>query len=339
MTVARGFRTATLEEFPVIDVGPCLAGAPDALEETAGEIRRAMESLGFMMFRNTGVSQPVVDAAFAASRRFHALPDTERMKVAVDRNQRGYIPMGGTLNEYTPVGSSAGLRKDASEVMVVWRERTPHDPKVLAGVPLCGLNRWPAETVVPGYRNAILTFLDAATTLGFRMLPAFARALDMPADAFDGFFRDPTVVLRLVRYPAVGEIRRDQFGSNPHTDSSFVTYLPQADIEGLQIQTPSGEWVDQPIVPGAFVVNSGNMLKRFSNDRFKATPHRVTTAVDRDRHSIACFFSPDLDDVVAPVAACVGPDNPPRYEPVAFGAWFATFLAGSYSHLRDRPAA
>ncbi|MGE0254408.1 MAG: isopenicillin N synthase family dioxygenase [Alphaproteobacteria bacterium] len=339
MSLARGFRTATVEEFPVIDVGPYLAGAPGALEATAGEIARAMESLGFMMFRNTGVPQPVVEAAFDASRRFHALPDAERMKVAVDRNQRGYIAMGGTLNEYTPVGSSSGLRKDASEVMVVWRERAPDDPKVRAGAPLCAVNRWPAESVVPGYRAAILAFLDVTMALGYRMLPAFACALGMPADHFDGFFRDPTLVMRLVRYPAVGEIRTDQFGSNPHTDSSFLTFLPQADVPGLQIQTPAGEWVDQPFVPGAFVVNSGNMLKRFSNDRFKATPHRVTTAVERDRHSIACFFSPDLDDVVAPVASCVGPDNPARYEPVVFGDWFTTFLAGSYSHMRDRTAA
>ncbi|MBM3559771.1 MAG: isopenicillin N synthase family oxygenase [Alphaproteobacteria bacterium] len=223
--------------------------------------------------------------------------------------------------------------------MIVWGERTADDPRVLAGRPLCGLNQWPTDGALPGFRTATLAYLDAVTALAFRMLPVFARALDLPPDPLTPLFRDPTMVMRMVRYPAVGEIRSDQFGSNTHTDSSFITFLPQADVPGLQVQTPAGEWIDQPIVPGAFVVNSGNMLKRLSNDRFKATPHRVTTAVERDRYSLACFFSPDLDAVVAQVASCIGPDSSPLYEPIVFGEWFLRYLAGSYRHLRHRAVA
>lgn len=339
MAGERPFRTATEAEFPIIDVGPYLADAPGALDAVAADIRVAMESLGFMMFRNTGVPQAIIDAAFAATRRFHALPETAKLAIKVDQNQRGYVPQDYTRNEHSPVGDSAAVRRDASEVMIVWRERAADDPHVLAGEPLCGLNRWPGEAVLPGFRDSTIRYLDAVTALAFRMLPVFARALDLPPDRLAPLFRDPTVVMRMVRYPAVGEIRTDQFGSNAHTDSSFITFLPQADVEGLQVQTPWGEWVDQPIVPGAFVVNSGNMLKRLSNDRFKATPHRVTTAVERDRYSLACFFSPDLDAVVAPVASCIRPDNPPLYEPIVFGDWFLRYLAGSYRHLRHRAVA
>ncbi|MSO80725.1 MAG: isopenicillin N synthase family oxygenase [Alphaproteobacteria bacterium] len=339
MTGERPFITATEAEFPIIDVGPYLADAPGALDAVATAIRVAMESLGFMMFRNTGVPQGIVDAAFAATRRFHALPETEKLAIKVDQNQSGYVPQDYTSNEHSPVGDSATVRRDASEVMIVWRERAADDPNVLAGKALCGLNRWPGEAVLPGFRDATIRYLYAVTALAFRMLPVFARALDMPADHFAGFLRDPTVLLRMVRYPAVGEIRSDQFGSNAHTDSSFVTFLPQSDVQGLQVQTPPGEWVDQPVLPGAFVVNSGNMLKRQSNDRFKATPHRVPTAVERDRYSIAAIFRPDLEDVVAPVASCVGPDNPPLYEPVVSGDRFLRHLAGSYRHLRHRAAA
>lgn len=87
------------------------------------------------------------------------------------------------------------------------------------------------------------------------------------------------------------------------------------------------------------IVNSGNMLKRWSNERFLATPHRVTTATMQDRYSLAFFFNPDLDDVIAPVGGCCGPDDLPKYDPIRYGDFYADYLASTYTHQNrnDRP--
>ncbi|MGE0254405.1 MAG: isopenicillin N synthase family dioxygenase [Alphaproteobacteria bacterium] len=339
MNAARPFRTATTAEFPLIDVGPYLAGEPAALERTGAEVRDALANLGFMMFRNTGIPRRLIDGAFAASRRFHALPLDEKMALKVNRHQIGYVPMAYTFNEAASVDGTKGLRRDASENLTFYQERSPDDPKVVAGERFRGLNQWPPEERLPGFRRAMVDYHMALMTLGYRLLPLFARALGMPAGYFDTWFRDPTCVIRMVRYPAVGELRTDQFGSASHTDAGFFTMLPQADEPGLQIQTPDGEWVDQPIVDDAFVVNSGNMLKQLSNDLFKATPHRVTTAVDRDRHSLAFFFNPDLDDIIAPVSSCVSSERPAKYQPVVYRDWYTWYLEKTYAHYQRRDAA
>lgn len=339
MATTRPFRTATTAEFPLIDVGPFLAGEPGAIERTAGEVRAALSNLGFMMFRNTGIRQRLIEDAFAASRRFHALPLDEKMALKVNRHQIGYVPMAYTFNEAASVDGTRGLRRDASENLTFYQERSPDDPKVLAGERFRGLNQWPAEDRLPGFRKAMVDYHMALMTLGYAVLPLFARALGMPADHFDGWFKDPTCVIRMVRYPAIGELRSDQFGASSHSDAGFITMLPQADQPGLQIQTPDGEWVDQPIVPDAFVVNSGNMLKQLSNDLFKATPHRVTTAVDTDRYSLAFFFNPDLDDVIAPVSSCVSADRPAKYQPVVYRDWYTWYLEKTYAHYQQPDAA
>lgn len=156
----------------------------------------------------------------------------------------------------------------------------------------------------------------------------------MPADYFDDFFKDPSVVVWMVNYPAMRELRDDQFGLASHTDAGFITMLPQSNQPGLQIKTPEGEWVDHPPMENGVIVNSGNMLRRFSNNRFSASSHRVTAAIDADRYSLAFFFNPDLDDIIAPVAICCTAENPAHYEPQRYGDYFAGYLAGAYSNQK-----
>lgn len=335
----RPYRTATQGEFPILDVGPWLAGEPDALEPLAAQVREALTNSGFMMWVNHGLDWNVIERGFEGARQFHELPLEEKMKIRVNEHQSGYVPMNFTFNEGHAVDGTGGLKRDASENLTYWQERAPDDPKVLSGERFRALNRWPDEALAPGFRTSQIAYHEMMSDLGFRMLPVYARALGMPADFFDDKFRDPTLVVRMVRYPAMGELRDDQFGASSHTDAGFITMLPQAREPGLQIKTPAGEWIDQPVVNRGVVVNSGNMLRRWSNDRFLATPHRVTTAVERDRYSLAYFFNPDLDDVIEPVESCCGAGDPARYEPIRYGDFFAAYLAKTYTHYQTPKAA
>ncbi len=339
MTTERPFRIVSGDEFPIIDVGDYLAGREGAREALAAAFRDAFERVGFKMWVNHGLDQGVIERAFAGSRQFHDLPRAEKEKIRVNAHQLGYVPMGTSLNKGHSVDGTTGLKTNAMENLTYHQERAPDDPKVLSGERFRGLNQWPDEAAAPDVRASQVAFHTMMTEMGYRMLPVIARALEMPADFFDGYFRDPTPVVRMVKYPAMGELRDDQFGSASHTDAGFITMLPQSNEPGLQIKTPDGEWVDHPPMPNGVIVNSGNMLKRWSNDRFKASPHRVTAATTADRYSLAFFFNPDLDDVIAPVESCCSPDNPPRYEPFRYGDFFAEYLAAAYSHQKAAASA
>lgn len=94
-----------------------------------------------------------------------------------------------------------------------------------------------------------------------------------------------------------------------------LTFLAQSALPGLEVRSAEGERIRPPAVPGTFVVNTGAMLARYPNDRFRATPHRVVNRNGASRYAIPFFLGPNHDVVVAPVPSCVGPDNPPRYEP------------------------
>jgi isopenicillin N synthase-like dioxygenase len=125
-----------------------------------------------------------------------------------------------------------------------------------------------------------------------RMLPAFAAALDMPPDYFAPFFAgDGHHNLRFLHYPPQDADEDNLFGQAPHTDNSFMTALARTDVPGLAVRLPSGEWFPPPIIPGTFLINLGNMMRRYSNDRFLSTPHGVLNESGTDRYSIAYFHA------------------------------------------------
>jgi isopenicillin N synthase-like dioxygenase len=110
------------------------------------------------------------------------------------------------------------------------------------------------------------------------------------------------------------------------------TFLAQSNLPGLEVRTAEGDWIGPPAVPGTFVVNTGAMLARSSNDRFRATPHRVVNRNDRSRYACPFFLGPNHDVGVAPVPSCVGPDNPPQYEPTTYGAFTQHLLTLNFAH-------
>ena len=142
----------------------------------------------------------------------------------------------------------------------------------------------------------MVRYFKTLEALGERMLPVLARSLDMPAGFFAPFFANEAHInLRFLHYPPQETDDHEQFGQGPHTDNSFITFLAREDMPGLAVRLPSGEWLSPPVIPGTFLVNLGNVMKRWSNDRFLSTPHGVVNDSGRDRYSIAFFYSPNID--------------------------------------------
>jgi len=333
MNIFKTMAVRSLEEatqsIPVIDVSRAFGGEPAALEAVAGQIRHASENVGFFYLDGHGVPPTIVDAAFAASREFHAMPLDEKMRLKLNENNIGYLAPNQSMQRASTVHKAT--RPNYNESFFISHDRGPDHPAVVAGTPLRGRNQWPEGH--PAMRTAMLTYFKTLEGVGERMLPVLARALDLPAGYFRPFFEnEPHVNLRFLHYPPQESDDPEQFGQGPHTDNSFITILARLDVPGLAVRLPSGEWLAPPVIPGTFLVNLGNVMKRWSNDRFLSTPHGVLNDSGTDRYSIAFFYSPNPDSRIECLPSCTGPDNPPRYPPAVYRDLVLVFYNANYFH-------
>lgn len=330
MSVAwqRAAADAVHEDIPTLDLGPYLAGEPDALDDLAAQLRTVCETIGFFSIANHGVAPELVERAFAASRRFHALPLERKMEIPLNLDNVGYMPVNASMQRHTQLEPTAPRRPNYNASFFCKRDRAPDDPDVIARTPFMGLNQWPRD--LPGFREDVLAYQRAVDRLGQQMLPVVARALDLPADFFAPFFAPAQISLRLLHYPVRDENDPAQFGTGTHTDGGFLTFLMQNGVSGLQVRRADGRWFDAPVLPGKFLVNSGDMLKRWTNDRFLSTPHRVLNVSGVERYSIALFFDTHLDRELACLPTCQGPGNPPRYAPITYRTYLTEFLNANY---------
>ncbi len=122
----------------------------------------------------------------------------------------------------------------------------------------------------------------------------------------------------------------NEFGLAPHTDTSFMTLLAPNKAPGLSVRLPSGRWIDAPPIAGAFLVNGGDMLRRWTNDRFLATPHRVINRTGARRYAIPFFFDCWADHVMTCLPTCTGPSNPPKYPPITYVEYMTWFRSMNY---------
>jgi isopenicillin N synthase-like dioxygenase len=324
-------RESISELIPVIDFGPYFAGEAGALAALAEALRHACENVGFLYATNHGVPQAVIDRGFAASRRFHALPLDEKLKLRLNQNNIGYLPMNTSVQGASTVHKAT--KPNQNESFFISHDRGADHPDVVAGIPLRGRNQWPEG--LPGMREDMMAYFHALRGMCDRMLPGFAVALGMTPDYFAPFFANEAHInLRFLHYPPQEDVSENTFGTAPHTDNSFMTALARTDVPGLAIRLPSGEWFAPPVIPGTFLINLGNMMRRWSNDRFLSTPHGVINESGTDRYSIAYFHSPNPTSVIECLPSCVSADNPARYPPAVYRNLVMEFYQKNYFHQK-----
>jgi isopenicillin N synthase-like dioxygenase len=326
-------RAASSAEFPVIDLGSYMSGDAGALGRVAAQLRDALENIGFLIVVNHGVSPTLTDGVVEEARRFHDLPLAAKLKLATGRGQgsgfTGYLPSAAYSVKTSEVNDND--QPDLNEAFFMDRERAPDDPEMLAGELFREPNKWPDD--LPGFRDFLVRYWDAMEDFSQHLLPVFAAALDLPPGYFAAAFVDAQCVLRLSHFPPTA-YRDNQFGLAPHTDANFFTVLPQANVEGLYIR-PQGRstgrgWIKAPRIPGSFVINAGDMLKRWTNDRFLSTQHLAINLTDRHRYSTPFFYTPHIDHPIACLPTCTSADNPPRYPPITYGEYRVWWLNTNY---------
>ncbi len=299
---------------PVLDLSGLTAGEPDAIATLGAELRAALEDVGFFFVTNHGVSWSEVREIYRQAETLHGVDPASLDNAKMDREHGGYLGYAGGTSYASEIAGDVRTPNLNAAFFV-------HRGGYRLG------NRWPD---LDGFRAAVDRYMDSVLALSSRMLPVLAASLELGHDYFTPHFDDPSCTLRLSHYPAVTYGEND-WGLAPHTDSSIFTFLPANDIPGLEIRPAGHDWIVPPPLPESFLINSGDMLKRWTNNRFRSTAHRVRNQSSGDRYAIPFFYGTRDDAVIQALPTCVGPDSPPKHDPITYGDYQRWFINRNYA--------
>ena len=292
---------------PVIDIGGLYSNDPAAKKAVAARIGAACDDIGFFYATNHNVPVETIDKAVAMADRFFRLPEAERLKVKADKNNRGYREVGDVVHR--------NGKPSARDNFDIGFPVTADDPEVRAGTPLYAPNIWPD---MPGFREAVESYYGETFKLGMKILEGFALYLDKPEDFFTRHFSKPVADMVINHYLGAAGLHISDQASGPHTDHGIVTILWQDSLGGLEVMGKDGNWISATPLRGSYVINIGELMKRWTNGRFKATVHRVVHLQNKSRYSMPLFCNPDFRTVVDPRDLGVS-DAEAQYPPIQSG--------------------
>lgn len=315
---------AVEHEVPIIDLAAFRARAPGAREQTAARICESLERIGFFVITGHGVSDDIIRAGYAAAVEFFDQPNAVKAELAVIPGTlpRGYLPFGSVA-----LGKTEG-------------EDTPPDLKQSFALgPPAVHQPWPN---MPDFRQSVTDLYHAFEGVMNDMLELFAAGINISPAFFHEKFQNHNSTLRLFDYPAMQQAPRPgQFRSGPHTDYGALTILSIGydDPGGLQARNRRGEWVDVIAPPGSFVVNVGDLLMMWSNDRWLSNIHRVVLPADparamRRRQSIGFFANPRPDVLIECIPGCSDASNSAKHPPVLAGEHRLNKVRKSETHTQ-----
>lgn len=300
--------------------------APISLTDDAAALPRLAQAFGacfarygFAVVADHGIPQAVIDAAFACTRDFFALPETVKQGYAVPggAGQRGYTPFGIET-------AKGAARADLKEFWHLGRDLPPGvtDPTMPPNI---------AVAELPAFNSATRRLFAAMDALGLKILRAIAVYLGQPADFFDAKVAGGNSILRLLHYPPVppGAVG---VRAGAHEDINVITLLLGAEEAGLQLLDRDGRWLDIDPQPGCVVVNIGDMLQRLTNHVLPSTTHRVVNPgparAGQPRFSMPFFQHFVSDYLIETLPSCVSAARPNRYPvPITANAYLRERLA------------
>ena len=303
-----------LSEIPVIDFSKFKTDNIARLQ-VVKEIYRACSEVGFMYLENFGISHDLIDQVFERSKYFFNLPLEVKQNLAWsdEFSNQGYV--GIERERLNP--SNPGDLKEAFNISRLHKN-------------IGNINR----EVSLINDTCIVEFFEACTEVANRVLEAFAVALELPTDFFAKNHDQNHHTLRSLHYPPLqNSPKPKQVRAGEHSDYGSITLLFQYEIGGLEIQTASGEWVAAPAIPNTVIVNTGDLMQRWTNHVFCSTKHRVMipddAKVHKSRYSIAFFCHPNDNTEVACLPSCMK-DKLPMYPPISAGEYKQQRLQATY---------
>ena len=315
-------------DVPIIDIGGLLRGSAEERKAVADEIGRACLEIGFFVVVNHGIREAVLEDAWRSTKAFFDLSEEEKLKLVKPQHEYpfGYSKFGG---EVLSAGKAAEVANDGTVSKVSAPDLKesfslgPSDPR--AGFPA---RLFPEEP--PDFASAWTVYYDDMAGLASKLLGAFALALNLEESFFNRFIDHHASALRALNYPHLegyvpvpGQLR-----ASAHTDYGTLTIL-RSDAPGLQVSKDKDppNWQDVPFVKDGLVVNLGDLMKRWTNDKWLSTLHRVVNANDTvwadsastRRQSMAFFHNPNRDAVISADDLGGGGSSSSKYAPIIAG--------------------
>ena len=308
------------EQVPIINIAHLLHDSSSAVARVAvDEIARACQTWGFFQVINHGISEDLIENVWLQTRAMFALSDEEKQSVLRSKdNPWGFYPNELTKNQ-----------RDKKEVFDFTREGVD---------PIYGKsNRWLANQDT--FKTTMLEYFDACTDLSLALLEAFCIGLSLPAAYLhDDFATNHTGFLRLNYFP-IDDPMADSgvehqpvadLGIHHHTDAGALTVLLQDDVGGLQVYKDN-HWHNIPSVPGAMVINTGDMMQVWSNNIYQAPIHRVLAMEAKNRYSLPFFFNPSATCKVSPLPTVVSDQCPSLYNAIEWVSFRGKRSKGDYA--------
>jgi isopenicillin N synthase-like dioxygenase len=316
----------TTPDIPLLDIAQWRQADVEGRRRMAARLDAALRQSGFLMISNHGIASELKAQLRESARRFFALPPDVKAQYSTPVGGRGWLPPGGEANAY--YGEVADVtRADLKESLTIGRDFRTGNAKI--DEDWFAPNVWPAEC--PELEGLCAFYTEQVRALYLDLLRLCALALDLPEDWFTDRAQASPHTFNINRYPPLAQTGAPldgQFRVAPHTDWGVLTILDrEPGYGGLQVQTLDGEWVDAPYEPDAFTINVGDLLARWTGDRWRSTRHRVlppsAEAPEEELISLIVFLEADSDTLV---------------EPLREGSSYAPVLASEYLLERTRAA-
>jgi isopenicillin N synthase-like dioxygenase len=308
------------EQVPVIDIADLVSDSSSATASAAiKDIAQACQTWGFFQVINHGIADAQIKNVWDQTRAMFALPTEVKLSVLRSKdNPWGFYPNELTKNQ-----------RDKKEVFDFTREGIDS----IYGQS----NRWIENQ--GDFKAAMQEYFDACTKLGLTLLEAFCIGLNLPADYMrDDFATDHTGFLRLNYFPVDDPMADSNIEHQPvadlgihhHTDAGALTVLLQDDVGGLQVYN-NGYWHNIRPVPGAIVINTGDMMQVWSNDIYRAPIHRVLAMEAKNRYSLPFFFNPSATSRISPLPTVVNDQHPSLYDPIEWASFRGRRSEGDFA--------
>ncbi|XP_010507341.1 PREDICTED: protein DMR6-LIKE OXYGENASE 1-like [Camelina sativa] len=311
------------DEIPTIDLSS-LKDPDHDKTAIAKEIADACKRWGFFQVVNHGLPSDLRRRVDETAAEFFNLTTDEKRKVKRDEvNPMGYHDEEHTKNVRDWKEIFDFFLQD-STIAPATTEPEDTDLRRLT-------NQWPQNP--SQFREICQEYAREVEKLAFKLLELISISLGLPGDRLAGFFNDQTSFVRFNHYPPCPNPDL-ALGVGRHKDAGAITVLAQDSVGGLQVSRRSdGQWIPVTPNPDALIINIGNCIQVWTNDKYWSAEHRVVVNSSKERFSIPFFFFPSHEVNIEPLEELISEDNPPCYKMYNWGKFFVSRNRSDYKKL------
>ncbi len=311
------------KKIPSIDLKAFIHGTLDSKTEIAQVVDHICKEIGFLKITNHGIPKNIINEAWNAAQNFFDLTNEEKNKYrpTSSSSPRGYFPVQSeTLTKSRGVITPPDLKEAFSCGPLSITQKKSNELNFFYGK-----NIWPINPV--NFKNAWKNYYHAMEKLSLEIMNLFAHALGLKEDYFNKYYTLHTSALRALNYPSTQHtLLPKQQRAGAHTDyGSLTILLPDNTVGGLEVKYQNTDWIPINAEENTFIINIGDMMARWTNDRWVSTMHRVITpnknkaGTSKRRQSIAYFQNPNFDAEISCLPTCLSNGSSPKYQSIQAG--------------------